>query len=134
MCTSRLMVDGNVQIENAYGEASSSVMATRAMAATAAAAPAPTATSMCMNAMLFNANNIMPASSASSSCSSASSSINPIDHEMSAFDEIKRQKFDHKIDIDDTCSNDAFVFNSSLKEKPLKSNQKTATVPCNAPK
>lgn len=131
------MVDGNVQIENAYGEASSSLMATRAMAATTAAAPAPTATSMGMNAMLFNANNIMPASSTSSSCSSASSSsssINPIDHEMSGLDEMNCQKIDHKIDIDDTCSNDAFVFNSSLREKPMKNNQKTATVPCNAPK
>lgn len=131
------MVDGNVQIENAYDEASSSVMVTRAMAASAAAAPAPTATSIGMNAMHFNANNAMHASSTSSSYSSASSSsssINPIDHEMSTLDERNRQKIDHKIDIDDTCSNDAFVFNSSLKEKPMKSNQKTATVPCNAPK
>ncbi|XP_055300308.1 nuclear factor of activated T-cells 5-like isoform X2 [Sitodiplosis mosellana] len=132
MCTSRLVVDGNVQIQNPYGEASTSsaVMATRA------ATMAATTSSIGMNTMLINANSLMPASSiqqsATTSCSS--SSINLIGHEMSALDGMKRQKTDHKIDIDDTCSNDAFVFNSSLKGKPLKSSQKTATVPCNASK
>lgn len=57
-----------------------------------------------------------------------------IDSEMPSASEINAQKLDQKIDIDDTCSNDAFVFNSSLKGKPLKSNQKTATVPYNGPK
>lgn len=51
-----------------------------------------------------------------------------------AMDQMNCQKLDQKIDIDDTCSNDAFVFNSSLKGKPLKSNQKTATAPYNGPK
>lgn len=66
---------------------------------------------------------------------STSSAINQIvNSEMIGMDGIKRQKFAHKIDIDDTCSNDAFAFNACLKGNPLKSNPKTTMVPCNAPK
>lgn len=67
---------------------------------------------------------------------STSTAMNMIDSEMieSGENSLKRQKFDHKIDIDDTCSNDAFAFNACLKGNPLKTNQKTAMVPCNASK
>lgn len=104
VCTGRLAADGSIQI-SPYCEASTSAAS--------------------MNAMLI-AKNDLP--------STSTTTINQIDNEMYNTDDMKRQKFDHKIDIDDTCSNDAFVFNSNLKGNPLKSNQKTTTVPCTGPK
>lgn len=67
----------------------------------------------------------------------ATSSLQPISHsvrDLLELDKTKRLKLDRKFDIDDTCSNDAFIFNASLKESPLKNNPKTATVPSNASK
>lgn len=75
---------------------------------------------------IINANTELP---------STSTSINYIDSvQMTGTNEAKRPKLNHKFDIDDTCSNDAFVFNSCLKGNPLKSNQKTTTAPCTGPK
>lgn len=71
------------------------------------------------------------------STSSSKSSFHPISHSVRGLlepDDTKRLKLDRRFDIDDTCSNDAFMFNACLKENPLKSNEKTATVLCNAPK
>lgn len=111
-CTSRLAANGNVQF-NPYGEVST----------TAATVTTADTTSIGMNTMHIAKNELQSASA---------TLINLIDNEMNNLDEIKRQKLDYRIDFDDTCSNDAFAFNSSLKGKPLKSNHKTATVPCNA--
>lgn len=61
----------------------------------------------------------------------------PISHSVRGLlepDESKRLRLKRKFDIDDTCSNDAFIFNASLKENPLKINQKTTSVRCNVPK
>ncbi|XP_031624806.1 nuclear factor of activated T-cells 5-like isoform X2 [Contarinia nasturtii] len=119
ICTSRLAANGNIQID-LRGEAS-----------TSATIAAPV-TTIGMNAMLIDKTQML----VSSPSSSSASSINPLDSDMLVLDElqIRCQNLDQKIDIDDTCSNDAFAFNSSLKGKPLKSNQKTTTVPCNASK
>lgn len=71
------------------------------------------------------------------STSLTTSSLQPISHsvrDLLELDKTKRLKLDRKFDIDDTCSNDAFIFNASLKESPLRNNQKTATVPSNASK
>lgn len=51
-----------------------------------------------------------------------------------SLDQTKRQKFDRKIDIDDSRSNDAFAFNSTLKGNPQKTNEKAAIVACGGPK
>lgn len=67
----------------------------------------------------------------------STSLLQPISHSVRDLlepDKSKRLKLDRKFDIDDTCSNDAFVFNASLRENPLKNNPKTATVHSNASK
>lgn len=104
ICTSQLAANGSIQIDP-YCEASTSAAG--------------------MNTMQLIKNDFP----------STSTTINQLmNSEICNMDQIKRQKIDQKIDIDDTCSNDAFVFNSSLKGKPLKSNQKTTTVPNAGPK
>lgn len=68
---------------------------------------------------------------------STSSLQQPISHSVRDLlepDKAKRLKLDRKFDIDDTCSNDAFIFNASLKDSPLKNHPKTATVSSNASK
>lgn len=105
VCSSRLAAEGKSHVDS-YSEASTS-----------------------------SSSDSMSLSTKSGSPSTSTHNHHQINTEIhGAMDQMNCQKLDQKIDIDDTCSNDAFVFNSSLKGKPLKSNQKTTTTPNNGPK
>lgn len=85
----------------------------------------------------INAQTTTASTTKCDSAPSTSSLLQPIRHSVRDLlepDGSKRMRLDRKFDIDDTCSNDAFIFNATPKENPLKSNQKPTTVRCNVPK
>lgn len=111
--------------------ASTSGLSTQLSATAVAAAVTGSATTVTPPPPLLH-GDVLPSTS-----SLTTSPLQPIRHSVRDLlepDKTKRVKLDRQFDIDDTCSNDAFIFNASLKESPLKNNPKTATVPSNASK